>query len=405
MALTLWLVGAARLVPHLLAVPLQPDLAVYYVAGAALNAGESPYDPAALERVAARAGVPFDASGYSFPYPYLYPPIFAVLARPAALLPYPLVQLGWLLLNLGLVLAATLGLAWALGLRPTAPIAAFLSLITPPTLDTLLYGQVNVLLVLLVAMAVGMPRVAGGALGLASTIKLFPALALLALVRARRTGQVLAAALVGLAAGVAGLALAGPARTIDYLTVVLPAVATALQPENQSVHAVVGRLVAPTTHRYSAFTADNPQLVVFPAVVNLPALAAPVGWGLALVILAVTVVVLWRRPPSVPEGVALLVCAALLATPVVWDHYLVLLVVPALVLVARAWRRSSRWQAVLAMPEALAVALVALFLGIHRFWKPLTLLVTPSPLFLAFGALATVTVWLALLTSGPDEER
>lgn len=404
-ALTLWLVGAARLIPHLLVIPAQPDLAVYYVAGAALNAGESPYDPVALDRVAARSGVPFDASGYTFPSPYLYPPIFAVLARPVALLPYPLVQVCWLLLNVGLVVAATLGLAWALGLRRIALVAAFLTLIAPPTLDTLLYGQVNALLVALVALAVAIPRVAGGALGLASTVKLFPALAVLALVRVRRPDQVLAAALVGLAAGVAGLALAGPAPTIDYLTVVLPAVSTALQPENQSVHAVVGRLLAPTAQRYSAFTADTPQLVVFPAVIDLPALASPVGWGLAVVILAVTLVVLWRRPPSVPEGVALLVGAALLVTPVVWDHYLVLLVVPALVLLGRAWRRSSRWQARLATPEALAVALAALFLGIHRFWKPLTLLVAPSPLALSVGLLATTTVWLALLTSGPAEER
>ncbi|MCS6802252.1 MAG: glycosyltransferase family 87 protein [Chloroflexota bacterium] len=350
--------------------------------------------------------MPFDASGYTFATPYLYPPIFAGLARPAALLPYPLARAGWLLLNVVLVAAATLGLARSLGLQRSALAAAFLALIAPPTLETLLYGQVNALLYALLATAVALPRAAGVAIGAASAIKLFPAVMLLALARARQTRQLLAAALTGLLAGVAGLALAGPARTAEYLTVVLPsASAAARPPANQSIQAVVGRLLIPSQHRYSAFTADDPQLVAFPALLDLPALAAPVGWGLAAAVLATTVVMLWRRSPDAPFGAALLVSAALLVTPLVWDHYLVLLFLPVLFLLAAARQRARHWQALLAGREALALALAALFLGVHRFWKPLTLLVAPSPLLLSFGMLAAATLWLAVLTSAPSKEQ
>ncbi|GIW07558.1 MAG: membrane protein [Dehalococcoidia bacterium] len=394
------------MIPVLTAVPSQPDLAVYYVAGAALNAGESPYDPTALDRVAAAAGVPFDASGYTFASPFLYPPFFAVLARPLALLPYPIVQIGWLLMNVVLIVTATLGLAWRVGLRSVAVAAGLVALIAPPTLETLLYGQINALLYALLGGALLAPRVGGALIAIASAIKLFPAITLLAFVRARQRGQLAAAALTGFVAGAAGLWLAGVSRTVEYVVVVAPAVSgTALQPENQSIQAVLLRLLTPSQHRYSAYTADDPQLVAFPAFVELPWLAAPLAWLLIVLILTVTAVTLWQRPSNLGFGVALLLSTALLVTPVVWDHYLVLLVVPALVLLGMAHRRCPRWPDLLGSREARSLALAALFLGVHRFWKPLTLLVTPTPLLLVFGLLASATIWLALVQARPGAER
>jgi hypothetical protein len=219
---------------------------------------------------------------------------------------------------------------------------------------------------------------------------------LLSHLRAGQRRQIAAFTLSGLLAGAVGIALAGWGATVDFVRVVLSAASgTVWQPENQSLLAAVGRTLTTTEHRYSAFTAADPQPVTIQALVEVPGLAAPVGWALVCANLATTIVALWRRPVNVPASLALLLCAALVVTPVVWDHYHVLLVLPALVLLGMARRRCRNGRALLASPEA--VALAALFLGVHRFWKPLTLLIAPSPLFLLFGLLAAVTLWFALL--------
>ena len=302
-ALALWLVGAARVLPVVASVPPQPDLAGYDLAGAAINAGGSPYDPTALDRAARASGLPFDAAGYTFAYPYLYPPFFAGLARALAVLPYALVQGGWLLANVALTAAVAFALAWRCGLRSAAPAATLLALVAPPTLETLLSGQFNALLFALLRAALCLSSVAGVMIGLAAAIKLFPAMALLAFLRAGRGGQVAVAALTGLLAVALGIALAGWGPTVDFARVVLPALSsTVLQPENQSVHAGVGRLFTSAVHRFLAFTPADPQPVAFPAVVDLPVLAGPVTWTLVVVVVVASIVALWRRPPRGAGG-------------------------------------------------------------------------------------------------------
>ena len=78
-----------------------------------------------------------------------------------------------------------------------------------------------------------------------------------------------------------------------------------------------------------------------------------------------------------------------------------LLVLPATELLERARRPVQNGRSLMASSEALA----ALFLGVHRFGKPLTLFLAPSPLLLLFGLLAATVIWVALLANPAGEQR
>ncbi len=68
------------------------DFPVFYYAGAALNQGRDVYQPGVLDRLLAQAGQA------ESPLPFLYPPFFAALFRPLALLPYALAFVVWILI-------------------------------------------------------------------------------------------------------------------------------------------------------------------------------------------------------------------------------------------------------------------------------------------------------------------
>ncbi|NJM09126.1 DUF2029 domain-containing protein [Candidatus Gracilibacteria bacterium] len=116
-------------------IPLKPqlDFATYYLAAQALNAGRSPYDATVIEGLAQQAGVPHAA--------YLYPPLFAAVLRPLALLPFPLANALWLIFNLALFLLGVLLLSRLLALpRRWLPLLLLGSLLVPALHHTLELG-------------------------------------------------------------------------------------------------------------------------------------------------------------------------------------------------------------------------------------------------------------------------
>jgi glycosyl transferase family 87 len=152
------------------------DFYAYWAAGVLLNRGQSPYDIGALAAVQQAAGLRVETgSGYS------YPIVFAELMRPLALIPAPTAAFIFVMLSLvaligavALILGSLPGPGWPVALIGGAAAGLF-----PPVLGSLYFGQANLLVLLLLALAYR-GVVAGPMLGIGSAIKLYPVAGFLA---------------------------------------------------------------------------------------------------------------------------------------------------------------------------------------------------------------------------------
>ena len=138
---TLWL--------HLTTDPLA-DVRAYYDAATRLNAGLPLYPPAQ------------DVNG---PTAYFYPPLFAILFRPLAMLPYEVAATIWE----GIVVAAFLATLWLLGIRRRETWIA-VGVLGLPIAWTLAVAQAQSIVTLL--LTIGSPF----GIALAANLKLFPLL-------------------------------------------------------------------------------------------------------------------------------------------------------------------------------------------------------------------------------------
>jgi len=135
-----------------------------------------------------------------FPLPFTYPPFAAVVFYPLHLLPFGLIALAWQLA----IIAALYGvvrLSQQLlggGDVPTAMLWTAVGIWLEPLRSTFDYGQINVLLVLVVLWAVYSTRwwLSGLLVGLAAGVKLTPAVSGLYFVGARRWGAAVFSAAV-----------------------------------------------------------------------------------------------------------------------------------------------------------------------------------------------------------------
>ena len=154
-----------------------------------------------------------------FPLPFTYPPFAAVVFYPLTLLPFGVVALGW---QLG-IMAALFGvvrvsqrlLGITDGLR-NAMLWTAVSIWLEPLRSTFDYGQVNVLLVLMVLCAVYSSRwwLSGLLLGLAAGVKLTPAIGGLYFVGVRRWATAVFSAVVF--AATVGISWAGVGDQARY---------------------------------------------------------------------------------------------------------------------------------------------------------------------------------------------
>jgi alpha-1,2-mannosyltransferase len=327
------------------------DFRNYYAAAVHLLAGLSPYD----------------VKGFD------YPPLTALIVLPVAWLPYPQARVVWLLANWLCLAAAGYLMVRILGSdRASLLTVAACWALCGTVAENLVLGQVNPILLFLVVLAWwdvsrGRGGMAAGAIGLATALKLWPGVLLIALavLSWRRAAAGLAAALALIALSwLPFLAVPpphSPARA-DYW-VGTPALL------NFSLPAVALRLAdPPTPGQILPLSWRNGN---DPLAFKLPARQAVLSAGLACLLLALGAAgLLWAARRTGGEGVvpamatlpamAAAVSLALLASPICWYHYQ-LLQLPGLALLARCWagRPASRpwWLARLVGLAALAAGL------------------------------------------------
>ncbi len=131
-----------------------------------------------------------------FPLPFTYPPFAAVAFYPLTLLPFWLVALGWQLGITGALFGVVRLSQRLLGIVGGVRIAMLWTAVAiwiEPLRSTFDYGQINVLLVLLVLVAVNSNRwwLSGALLGLSAGVKLTPAVGGLYFAGVRRWATVL----------------------------------------------------------------------------------------------------------------------------------------------------------------------------------------------------------------------
>jgi hypothetical protein len=199
----------------------------------------------------------------------------------------------------------------------------------PPLQRALLEGQVSPLLFLLFALAWrwargGRSALAGGALGLAAALRLFPAFAVVYFFLRRDWRACFAAVAVFIGCSLLALPFAGVDGYLAYVTREAPANSAEWihHPHNTSLSGLAHLL----------FTGS----FELPPVVSAPGLATPFA---VLLIAAVLGVLVWRtllgrqRPFAADERTFLAyVPAMLLVSPMTWLYYHVILLLPVLVL-------------------------------------------------------------------------
>ena len=282
--------------------------------------------------------------------PFTYPPIAAVLLAPLALVPATVA--GTVLTLVTIALAAAVLRLFLRRLALNAAAAGWLlpaALFLEPVRNTLSFGQVNVILMALVAfdsLAVEPPWPRGVLTGLAAAVKLTPALFVLFFLL-RRDYRAAAVTAVSFAAATGlGFALAGR-DSVRYWTSVVFQVGRVGHPDyaaNQSLQGVLAR------------AGLSPH--------------APAGLAAWLVLSAAVLVVTglgMRRALAAGEpclALSLNAFAALLISPISWSHHWVWCVPAILTLASLARRHRSR------LPAAVAACGLVVFAAAPQWWFP-----------------------------------
>jgi hypothetical protein len=401
LVISLAVVGFIRVVPVLVRIPEQVDFAAYYLAAQVLNSHSPLYDRVELDEAAIRSG------GINHTT-YIYLPFLAVLLRPLAVLPYDLARMLWFALNLGFLLTSIGLLTRLIGLPLFVAVpAALMAVLMPAVYYSLLFGQVNFLLLLLLTGSLYLSSLlpqarwreiaAGILLSIAIAIKIYPAIVGFAYLLHRRLVAVTSILIGMLATFIFGIAGGnGWDNTTRFFSEGLSLFGgRGTSPANQSIQAVMDRLFSLNQYQFSVLSADNYITVTYRPVMNAPQLGGLLSYIVAGLIVTSTLSVLALRvrhqpgEPSLLPDFALLITAALLVTPVVGDDYYVLLLIPIFVLLY--YCRQSQQRSI-----RIALLLALLLLVLQRYWRWLSQFVA-SPWLLAFGFLGTLTLWLTLL--------
>ncbi|MEV5826906.1 glycosyltransferase 87 family protein [Spirillospora sp. NPDC052242] len=274
--------------------------------------------------------------------PYIYPPFALVLLYPLGVLPWSVVVTGWFALSV-LAVAATLYAAarrtWPSGGARGALVVTMLALpvatvLVNPVRETLGIGQINVLLMGLVALdcLIERPRWPRGMLvGIALAVKVAPAAFLLFFLLRRDVRALVVSGATALVATAVGFA-AMPETAWNYFSggmAPVRALSGVPMAANQNLRAVLARFDVPGAQ----------------------------AWWIVLVLLVVaaTAVAMWWALRERDPALALMINAlgALLAAPIAWTHHWVWVAPALVVLTGRALRtRSWGWAAAAAVTFA-----------------------------------------------------
>jgi len=258
------------------------DFAIFRRAGRAVLHGQSPYVHPTLKLLAANDR-------------FVYPTPFALPFIPFAVTPEKVAAAGFVVLSVAAVLASV----WLLGVRDWRCYGA--SLLGLPVVGALGVGSIGPFLLLLCALGWRWRNrtVAGLPLALAAAAKLFlwPMLLWLLVTRRFRAFAVSVATLGATIALWAAVDLGGMRR---YPT---------------TVH------LLDEAQRWKSYSVQSLLLSLHASVS-----ASELGAGAVALALVAALVLLRRHGDGVTFGAAVIV--ALLATPILWNHYLVLLIAP-----------------------------------------------------------------------------
>ena len=304
------------------------DYRAYDLAADRLLAGQPMYDPDAQST---------GAFGLFF-----YPPPFALLVVPFAVLPIDVAIWTW---TIGLVLVSVAAI-WLLPVSARVRwVVLLLAALSWPLVYAIKLGQVGP--VLLLTFAIGWrwldrPVPLGVSTALGAVIKIQPALLIpWAIVTGRRRAALIAVLVAGALALVATI-IAGPQAWLDELSL-LGRVSRPILTE----HALgFGRL---------AYEAGASEF-----------LASLIHWANLALVLGTVALVTWRG--SAVASYLAVVIATQFATPVLWNHYALILLLP----VAWLLHRGAWWAA--AIPLASATLLAEIAPGITyalEFWVTL----------------------------------
>ncbi len=305
------------------------DFSHYYLAAQALLHGASPY---------AR-------------YIFDYPPLVVFLMLPLALLPYVTARLLWFCLS-HLFLAAAAWLLWRnTGQDQIATMSVVLTWSLCGTVaENLVLGQVGPLLLLLVVLAIAVPRLRALCFGGAAALKLWPAILMFGdLIRGRwkqLAGAVATAtALVLLPLGLIAVATPGPvAPQSGSFWMGTPAFL------NLSLPATVLRLADPPADD-GAMPPDwkngnDPRQLHLPR--ERAALSAASGAVTLALCLGLIAAASRHREPPAPALIGAIITSALAGCPIVWYHYQILQF-PGIVWLASKAIRSRRFGTLLVL--------------------------------------------------------
>ncbi|GGM68968.1 membrane protein [Longimycelium tulufanense] len=313
---------------------LHIDLEVYRAGVLAWWHGGDPY-----------GSLPATRSGAHLPF--IYPPFAALALGPFVVLPWSAAVAALIATSL-VALGGTLYLVarrlWpaggTVGALTATSVALPLALVLEPTFETFRFGQVNIVLMALVAAdcLVVSPRWPRGLLvGIAAAIKLTPAAFLLFFVLRRDFRAAITAVVSGAVATVLGFAVA-PAASMRFWFGGMPTSGISGSPfhTNQSIQGTLARL-------------------------EFPPVLLEACWLVATLALVLLAAVLIRR---VEATLAVVVNAAvgLLVSPTSWSHHWVWIAPTLLVLTAYALRLRSIGWALAAM-----VLAVVFLVAPHRF--------------------------------------
>ena len=273
---------------------------------------------------------------------FTYPPLAASLFAPIAVLPSVLAQVLWELVSVAALAVAAWAILKLAGWQPTRPeIAAVtaVSLLLEPVYHTLFNGQINLILLAIVAMDVwwvSAGRRGGGAgIGIAAALKLTPGIFIVLFLLTRRTKAAVTSALTFLACGLIGWLMAPGASRLYWTRYfydtkrVYPAYIG-----NQSIYGAAIRIFGGPGHA---------GLWYLP----LTIVVAVVGLGSAAV---------FARRHDWLRAMAVTGVTGLLVSPVSWTHHWVY-VVPALITLARDGKRGR-----------IAAACAFLLFGLAPLW-------------------------------------
>jgi hypothetical protein len=292
---------------------------------------------------------------------FTYPPLAAALFAPIALLPSALAQVLWELASVAALAVAACAILKLARWRPTrAEIAAVtaVSLLLEPVYHTLFNGQVNLILLAIVAVDVWWVsegrRGGGVGVGIAAALKLTPGIFIVLFLLSRRTKAAVTAAITFLSCGLIGY-LVAPGASRLYWT----------------------RYFYDTKRVYPAYIGNQS---IYGAAIRLFGGPGHVGlWYLPLTIVAAAVglssAVVFARCHDWLRAMAVTGVTGLLVSPVSWTHHWVY-VVPALICMARDGKRAR-----------IAAACAFLLFGLAPLWWTPHSLLRPS---YGFHGLVTV---------------